>query len=166
MSFDKQMWDGLFRKLGGMVMHSHEDGHHIQRRTDCFDDEIDGGGRHYRRSSSLGSQFPIQHEPLKDASASLDSSTSSSSSSRRSIQFDNMVSVVRIPSHTSYSIDDKKHMWSTDYETRENARRNRREFAAEQYDWKQCVEEDEMYYDRISCEYIHPIHLNRYIMGE
>ena len=166
MSFDKQRWDGLLRKLGGMMMFAEADGgHHLRRRSDCCGSYHGSVSLHRRRSSSLELQFPVIHEPLKDASSSLDVS-SSSSGSRRSIQFDSVVSVVRIPSHTTYSSRDKKHLWATNYETRENAKRNRREFAAEHYDWKQCVEEDDMYFDSCSSEYIHPVHLNRYMMDE
>ena len=167
MSSDQQMWDRILHKLGGMMMHAPEDGHQYHRRSDICDGI--NGSLHRRRSSSLDLQFPAQLEPLKGCALTSSSSSAPSSPGHnrsKSIQFDSTVSVVTIPSHTSYSRDLKKHLWSTNYETSENAKRNRREFAAEHYDWKQCVEEDEMYFDRCSSEYIHPIHLSRYMMDE
>jgi hypothetical protein len=76
------------------------------------------------------------------------------------IQFDSSVKVVHIPSHSQYSSRIKKHIWSNPREIKENANRNLREFASEGWDWKTVVEEDEMFLDKFSNEFIHPAHLN------
>jgi hypothetical protein len=76
------------------------------------------------------------------------------------IQFDSSVKVVHIPSHSQYSSRIKKHIWSNPKEIKENANRNLREFASEGWDWNSVVEEDEMFLDKFSKEFIHPAHLN------
>ena len=81
------------------------------------------------------------------------------SSHKRRISFDRDVKVFVIPSHVEFSATEKTTIWSNGAEIRLNAQRNRREFAAEGWKWEQVVEEDGMYFDKTSSEYIHPIHL-------
>jgi hypothetical protein len=110
---------------------------------------------------SIGMERPVT-EPLKngdDASSSMFFTATRKKSSR--IQFDSMVTVVRIPSHSDYSPRLKKDIWSSGNEIRMNARRNKREFASEKWDWQQVVEEDAMFRDTYSNEFIHPVHLGR-----
>ena len=49
-------------------------------------------------------------------------------------------------------------------EIKQNAQRNRREFAAEGWKWENAVEEDDMYLDKSSNERIHPCHLGGCIL--
>jgi hypothetical protein len=75
------------------------------------------------------------------------------------IQFNTMVTVVPIPSHSQYSDIIKKVIWSNSAEIKQNAQRNLREFAAEGWNWKKVLEEEEMFLDKLSNERIHPVHL-------
>ena len=77
----------------------------------------------------------------------------------RTIRFNSSVDIVTIPSHTTYSDTIKQNLYSSSYEIRQNAQRNRREFAAEQWKWENAVEEDQMFFDKRSNEHIHPVHL-------
>jgi hypothetical protein len=75
------------------------------------------------------------------------------------IQFSSDVKIISIPSHSEYSEGAKKVIWASSAEIRQNAQRNRREFAAEGWKWENVVEEDAMYFDKSSNERIHPVHL-------
>ena len=79
------------------------------------------------------------------------------------IQFDSNVNVVFIPSHRKYSSRIKKFLWSSSSEIRQNAQRNLREFASENWKWEDAVEEQDMYLDTQSNEYIHPVHLRGFL---
>jgi hypothetical protein len=76
------------------------------------------------------------------------------------IRFFNKVYVVRIPSRDQYPDSIKKTIWGNLREISENARRNSIEFAAEGWDWRRAIEDDEMYVDP-SGDRIHPVHVNR-----
>ena len=87
------------------------------------------------------------------------SSSTSHHRRARSIQFNSSVDIVTIPSHTTYPDTVKKNLYSSSDEIKQNAQRNRREFAAEQWKWENVVEEDQMFFDKRSKEHIHPVHL-------
>lgn len=78
---------------------------------------------------------------------------------KRSVRFDTEVRVMDIPSHSEYSKFMKQLIWNSPRDIQQNARRNRREFAAEGWNWRNVLEEDQMYLDRLSQEFIHPVHL-------
>lgn len=78
---------------------------------------------------------------------------------RRRVHFDPDTSVYVIPHHTDYSPKERTLIWTSTLEILRNAQRNRREFSSEGWDWRQVKEEDEMFYDTSTAEYIHPIHL-------
>ena len=67
--------------------------------------------------------------------------------------------VIYVPSRNDYSKQIQKCLWTSMEELKINVRRNRREFAYEKWNWRNVVEEEEMYYDTNSQERIHPIHL-------
>jgi hypothetical protein len=81
------------------------------------------------------------------------------------IQFNSVVQVKTIPSHVDYSNRVRKHLWSNRHELRETTERNMREFAFEGWNINQVIEEDDMFFDRRSHEFIHPVHVSGYIYG-
>jgi hypothetical protein len=95
----------------------------------------------------------VLKEPLKDAAVD-------SLPRNRRIHFDSTVMVFCIPSRHEYSNRMKKFMWHDWEEIHENAQRNRREFAAEGWDWHTVLEDDDMYVDAITGELIHPCWFN------
>lgn len=102
------------------------------------------------------------HQPLTfspPAYVSPPSNVSLSQTNDRSIQFENEVLVVPIPSRHEYSNRIKKFLWTGTEEISENAERNRTEFASEGWDWHSVLEDDEMYVDSESGELVHPIWL-------
>ena len=92
--------------------------------------------------------------PLKDNSTELIPEKSDSR-----IQFDSVVQSMPIPSHQDYSDRVKRLLWSNGSEIRENAQRNAREFAFEGWSAQCVLEEDQMYLDVGSMEFIHPVHV-------
>eukprot|EP00986_Skeletonema_menzelii_P020408 scaffold31110_cov148-Skeletonema_menzelii.AAC.4 len=64
---------------------------------------------------------------------------------RRSVHFNNEVSVVPIPSRTSYTPYTRSRLFIGKKEMIRNAQRNEREFFYEGFDWRNAVEEDQMY---------------------
>lgn len=75
------------------------------------------------------------------------------------IQFNSVVQSMPIPSHQDYSDRVKRLLWSNGSEIRENAQRNAREFAFEGWSAQYVLEEDQMYLDVGSMEFIHPVHV-------
>jgi hypothetical protein len=75
------------------------------------------------------------------------------------IQFNSVVQSMPIPSHQDYSNRVKKLLWSNGSEIKENAQRNAREFAFEGWSAQYVLEEDQMYLDVGSMEFIHPVHV-------
>ena len=64
---------------------------------------------------------------------------------RRSVHFNHQVTVIPIPSHTSYTSYIHSRLFIGKKEMIQNAHRNEREFMYEHFDWRNAVEEDQMY---------------------
>ena len=78
------------------------------------------------------------------------------------IQFNSVVQVKPIPSHVDYSDRVRKHLWATKNEIRLNQQRNMREFAFEGWNSAFVLEEDDMFFDTRSSQFIHPANLAGY----
>lgn len=98
----------------------------------------------------------------KDRSSSFSSCSSfgSSNGSRRSVSFDEQVTVRPIPRHDEYPCDIRTKIWADPHEIYENATRNSIEFAADNFDWQHAAEEDE-FVPTLAGELVHPIHYAR-----
>lgn len=135
-----------------------------------------GAPSHVRRSCAVQPNSNILKEPVKieksddnsDAteftSRTRSSSLSSASSSHRltksrSVSFDDSITVRTIPRREAYSDRIKQHLWSDRQEAYQNAQRNAIEFAAENWDWRQAVEDEEMVETGLGK--IHPVHFAR-----
>ena len=81
---------------------------------------------------------------------------------RSSVKFNEIVSMVNIPSRYQYSDRVKKFIWSDRWELQEMAERNLIEFEAEGYDWRNVVLDDDMYIDSINGQLIHPCHYHSF----
>ena len=99
-------------------------------------------------------QWSTFQQPLKTTYP--DDTVKNDKSSR--IQFNTHVTVIQIPSHSQYSNRIKQRLWSNREEISQNAKRNLREFASEGWDVNKVVEEDKMFLDACSKEFIHPVH--------
>lgn len=61
------------------------------------------------------------------------------------VRFRNTVLVQLIPSHHDYDETTRQSLWTGPDEIKENARRNRIEFMADNFSWKRAAEEKDMY---------------------
>ena len=110
---------------------------------------------HLDAKAILGMPF---QEDLKQPKP-YNSSTILEKSARSSVKFEERVNVVQIPSRHAYSTRIKKYLWNNSREIHEMARRNRIEFEAEGYDWRNVVLDEDMFVDSIDGKLIHPCHL-------
>jgi hypothetical protein len=74
----------------------------------------------------------------------------------RAVSFHSAVTVHPIPKHTAYSNRIRATIWTNPMEMQESAARNCFEFAAENWDWRQVAEDQDMVH--YQGERIHPIH--------
>lgn len=77
-------------------------------------------------------------------------------SRKRIVQFDSDVIVQPIASHKAYSKRIKRTLWTSSEELNDHVYRNTAEFMAEGMDWKNVLEDDDMYMDAKTGELIHP----------
>ena len=90
-------------------------------------------------------------------SSSLSTVASTDSSSQeKSVSFAPSVTVHPIPKHTAYSSRIRETIWTNPTEMQESAARNCIEFAAENWDWRQVAEDQDMVY--YHGEFVHPVH--------
>ena len=119
----------------------------------------------HKRSDSFSEQLKADHglldESMESGSYSSTASTCSSvrSGRRRSISFDDRVTVHPIPSRSSYSERIRNSLWTPPLEMQRMAARNCVEFAAENWDWRQVMDEKDMVV--FEGELVHPIHFVR-----
>lgn len=86
---------------------------------------------------------------------------------RRSVGFQDTVTVVPIPMRNEYSDRIKVKIWGDKVQTIEALERNILEYASEDYNWRNVCLEEEMYTCATSQELIHPVHLEtgKYTFG-
>jgi hypothetical protein len=76
----------------------------------------------------------------------------------RTASFDDSLSVHPIPTRHQYPVQVRKELWSCKREILHNMKRNATEFAAEGWNWKLAVEDDDMILGQ-NGELIHPVHM-------
>lgn len=74
------------------------------------------------------------------------------------VRFHSQVTVTLIPSHEDYNENTRKKLWSSYNEIKQNMIRNKIEFSADGRCWRTACEEDEMFFNHATGEYIHPVH--------
>jgi hypothetical protein len=103
-------------------------------------------------SSSKLSFSPKTHQGMmrkrNDSTASLASTTSTNTA--KAVSFANAVQVISIPSHRDYSDRIKNAFWTNAQEMRQNYARNVVEFTAENWDYRQVLEEDQFLYIQVT----------------
>lgn len=87
------------------------------------------------------------------------SSTTEESTTRKRLTFNEEVAVCPIPERGEYSKRIRKHLWNSSHELMMNCERNSIEFAAEGWDWRNSLEDDQMYRCVATGELVHPVHV-------
>ena len=94
-----------------------------------------------------------------DADDDRSSSSSSTASSKvKGVSFNESVRVLPIPPLSYYTLEQRRNMYTNRFEVRENKLRNKKEFAFDNYDWKNCTEECSMVICPMSGSLLHPAH--------
>jgi len=94
-------------------------------------------------SRLLPSSLPYNDD--RPATATTTATTTPPPRTRSSVHFHPTVSIIPIPSRTSYTSYTKSKLYISKQDLMCNAQRNHREFVYENFDWRNAVEEDEMY---------------------
>lgn len=100
------------------------------------------------------------------SSSSSDELSSSSSSSCRKLTFNEEVKVCPIPKREEYSKRIREQLWASPKEMAMMAHRNTVEFAAEGWDYRNCLEDENMYRCVATNELIHPVHVEHQQRGQ
>jgi hypothetical protein len=77
---------------------------------------------------------------------------------RAGVSFAPTVTVQPIPHSSTLSPLQRRKMYSTSFEVRQNKIRNKREYRYDGYDWRNVTEEWEMGVDMVTGELVHPAH--------
>ena len=102
-------------------------------------------------------------EEMDDDRSSSSLSTSSTVSSTTSdkvkgVTFNESVRVLPIPPLSHYTLEQRQKMYANRFEVRENKLRNKKEYAFDNFDWKNCTEEGSMVICPMSGDLLHPAH--------
>lgn len=79
---------------------------------------------------------------------------------RKSVAFENAVVVHQIPTRHEYSQRIRNTLWTNSVAMQKNYNRNVIEFTAENWDYRQCLEEEHFFVDQDG-QLVHPVHLQR-----
>jgi hypothetical protein len=125
-------FDDLVKVLGGLVGVSAPKDTSPKPQTPCITCKRSSSGQSSSKHNQL---IPCPH---------------------KRVRFSETVSAVYIPVHYDYSNRVRASYWASAAEIREMVYRNMLEFDSEGYEWQNVVEEENMYYNEESKEYIHP----------
>jgi len=113
--------------------------------TSCDDDDTD----------TTDGDDTMDTETDDDQSSS---SSSTVSSKAKGVSFNESVRVLPIPPLSHYTLEQRRNMYTNRFEVRENKLRNKKEYAFDNYDWKNCTEENSMVICPMSGNLLHPAH--------
>jgi hypothetical protein len=108
-------------------------------------------------SPSLSASFSSD----MDENSTSATSGASGASAMRKLKFNEQVEVCLIPKKEEYSKRIRCHLWHSPEEMALNAQRNTIEFAAEGWDWRNVMEDENMYRCLATNELIHPVHIEQ-----
>lgn len=104
---------------------------------------------------------PLSSTPPSDDAESTTDSSKGSASPERKLHFNEEVQVCLIPKKEEYSSRIRSHLWTNAEELAINAHRNSVEFASEGWDWRNVMEDENMYRCLSTNELIHPVHIEQ-----
>lgn len=137
----------------------------LEEDNDMDDEEEEDDSLPGMTSGSDDSSASSSSEIADDLSVVSSSSTSSIiKPSSKGVSFAQSVRVRPIPHSSSLSPCQRRRMYSTSMEVRQNKIRNKREYRYDGCDWRNATEEWEMGVDMVSGELVHPAHEHGMIM--
>ena len=120
----------------------------------CRDDEDDDVSVPGMMSGSDDSSSDAGSETRDDLSLS----SSSSVVKPKGVSFAESVRVQPIPHSSILSLSQRRRMYSSSMEVRQNKSRNKKEYRYDGCDWRNATEEWEMGVDMVTGELVHPVH--------
>lgn len=105
--------------------------------------------------------FSSSPEPVEEAKRDSDEEENPvcSAFNKVRVNFSETVQVATIPSHVDYSDRMRRLLWSGSDEIHALAEKNITEFAYEDYNWREALEESDFYVDAWNGSLIHPCHV-------
>lgn len=102
----------------------------------------------------------LDEESSSDESDDDESAASTPTKPRRraGVSFSECVRVQPIPHSSTLSPLQRRKMYSSSFEVRQNKIRNKKEYRYDGYDWRNVTEEWEMGVDMVTGELVHPVH--------
>lgn len=110
-------------------------------------------------SASTASSTDVDSDEDDDDSVSKPA-TASQKRARSGVSFSESVTIQPIPHSSTLSPMQRRKMYSTSWEVRQNKIRNKKEYRYDGYDWRNVTEEWEMGVDMVTGELVHPAHEN------
>ena len=77
----------------------------------------------------------------------------------KGVSFNEQVRVLPIPARTSYTLEQRRQMYTDRVELRDLKVRGKKEFGFDNWDWRNATEEQHMAICPVSGEFLHPAHL-------
>ncbi len=142
-----------FNAVGGLPTHIVDDLpgmiRSVSNATSCVDDDDTD-------TSADGEDDTMDTVTEDDDQSS--SSSSTALSKVKGVSFNESVRVLPIPPLSHYTLEQRRNMYTNRFEVRENKLRNKKEYAFDNYDWKNCTEENSMVICPMSGNLLHPAH--------
>jgi len=118
------------------------------------------------QSNEASSSMDVPGLVRSTSSSSLESSSSdsscdcstSSTKKKKGVTFNESVASHAIPHSSSYTPAQRRRMYSSSLDVRQNKIRNKKEYRYDRYDWRNCTEEWEMSVCMVTGELVHPVH--------
>ena len=77
---------------------------------------------------------------------------------KRGVSFNMDVKVQPVPHSSTLSAAQRRKMYASSVEVRQNKQRNKKEYRYDGYDWRNATEEWQMAVDMVTGELVHPVH--------
>lgn len=107
--------------------------------------------------STSGSSLASSDTDLSSSSHG-GSSSGSSTPTKKGVSFNDSVRILPVPHASTYSSVQRRKMYSSSMEVRQNKIRNKKEYRYDGYDWRNATEEWEMSVCMVTGELVHPAH--------
>jgi hypothetical protein len=110
------------------------------------------------RDDDSTDESSLEEDDASSTTSSSDVADVSKPAPRKSVSFNSAVVVRAVPHSSTLAPVQRRRMYSTSYEVRQNKIRNKKEYRYDGYDWRNVTEEWEMGVDMVTGELVHPAH--------
>ena len=93
-----------------------------------------------------------------ESSSTDDDASTATSMKKKGVSFNESVVAHSIPHASTYTPAQRRRMYTSSLDVRQNKIRNKKEYRYDGYDWRNCTEEWEMSVCMVTGELVHPVH--------